>query len=104
MRLFFKQNVVMIFTTWVNEILEAATQVANHHGLDELVVTSGIEGTHHLTSSHYEGRAVDLRLPHGTQAGHKEFYEDLQVELGDEYYVEQEGDHIHVQVRRGVNP
>lgn len=71
-----------------------ADSVYKKHGA-EAVVTSAKDGEHSQHSLHYEGLAIDLRTrnvpdPEAVRA-------ELQEELGPDYAVIFEGDHIHVQ-------
>jgi hypothetical protein len=69
-----------------------------------LTVTSGLDGEHkahsprHPRSLHYEGLALDLRLP-SRHTGHvqcdAEMKANLQQALGSEFDVVLEGDHLH---------
>lgn len=97
-----KQNVVLIANGWVLRMMEAACLVYGKYGETTCVVTSGIEGTQHSpNSSHYEGRAIDFRVPRYELAV---VAEALRKELGENYIVLVEGNHLHVQVKRGVSP
>ena len=59
-----KPGVRLALCHWtVGHIVHIADQVYEAHGENELVVTSGTEGTHSPGSLHYVGLAVDLRLP-----------------------------------------
>lgn len=65
------------------------------HGSD-LVVTSAIEGTHSRASIHYTGGAVDLRRPLDPATA-QAVARDLKADLGDDFDVVLEVDHIHVE-------
>lgn len=69
----------------------------------EAVVTSGVEGRHKSGSKHYDGYAIDLRTREfeGGSMGEvcRSFSERLQAELGNDYFVLQESDHIHLDYR-----
>ena len=71
--------------------------VAGH----EAVITSTTEGTHSPGSLHYVGQAVDAALPgtHGMvrKATATEVLSELRKELGPDYDVVLERDHIHVE-------
>ncbi len=65
----------------------------------ELVITSGSDGTHNPNSRHYRGEAVDIRTrnlpnPEAVRA-------QLAAALGPKFSVLNEGDHLHVQVKKG---
>lgn len=59
-----------------------------------LTITSCTDGQHKEGSLHYEGLAVDLRLPN---AGKEKVVGQLAGRLGTEYDVILEADHIHVE-------
>lgn len=60
-------------------------------------VTSLTEGQHVTNSKHYIGQAADLRTNGLDPATVPQIASTLQAQLGPEYYVLLEGDHIHVQ-------
>jgi len=71
------------------------SSIAGKYGQAVAVITSTREGNHVANSKHYVGSAVDLRstgLTDVEAAGR-----ELQLELGSEYMVIVESDHIHVQ-------
>ena len=98
----FKRNVTVIFNTWVEHMIGAGLNIWNFFNEKTFVVTSGIEGRHSPTSSHYEGRAIDVRLP--SKKNRQQIAKKYQKTLGRKYFVLLENDHIHVQVKRGVRP
>jgi len=57
------------------------------------VVTSTTGDIHMVGSKHYEGNAVDFRLP----PNYRKVARDLQEALGNDYDVVLESDHIHVE-------
>lgn len=68
-------------------------------------VTAGIEGKHKRKSEHAGGRAIDLRtwsdrtgiqMSDHTKAN---IVQQLQDALGEEYFVQAEGNHIHAHYR-----
>lgn len=68
-------------------------------------ITSGIEGTHSVTSDHWAGRALDFRTWRdmtGVQMD-STLKRSLRIELerllGDEYFVLMEGNHLHISYR-----
>ena len=103
-KLLFKKNVTVVFNVWVNRIITDALSVWEAHGVATLTITSGIDGNHSPVSSHYEARAIDLRLPTGDQGVDGEIVQALQEKLGADFFVLLEDDHIHAQVKRGVSP
>lgn len=72
----------------------AAESVALRHG-QELVVTSGIDGSHSRGSEHYKGDAFDMRI--WFFADPRAVRDDLAVALGTDFDVILEGNHIHVE-------
>ncbi len=65
------------------------------------VITSGHDSNlHKSTSLHYKGLAVDIRLPsfyNGTPELDKIMSDNIRLNLGKEYDVVLEKDHIHVE-------
>lgn len=83
--------------TW--NIVDTAQEIWVANGADALVVTSFVGGRHSRLSEHYQGNAVDLRtrnLP-GGYLGSAAYRcaEQLHAELGNDYTVILEGDHVH---------
>ena len=62
--------------------------------LKDFVITSVVEGTHKRASLHYTGSAADLRRPVLRAA---EIVADAKGQLGDDFDVVLEGDHIHLE-------
>lgn len=79
----------------MREVLIVANAVWNEQG-QELVVTSGLDGTHSAGSAHYYGCAVDLRTRYFSQEQLAVVVRELRERLSTEYYVKLEKDHIHV--------
>lgn len=73
--------------------LPALDQVYAEFGT-EMVITSGKDGKHSEGSLHYEGKAVDLRIWNVLQV----LVEKLHEELGPDYEVILEKDHIHIEL------
>lgn len=84
-------------------VLIAADELWGEHG-EELVVTSGLEGTHSAGSLHYYGRAVDLRTRYFSDATKYRTAGKLYRKLGREYDIVVHRTHIHVEYdpRKGV--
>jgi hypothetical protein len=61
-----------------------AHAIWREHG-GQLVVTSGVDGTHKRASKHYSGQAVDLRIQGMPQAA--QAIAALKLALGDDYDV-----------------
>lgn len=81
------------------EIVLAATivdSVYRKYGR-ELVITSGVEGSHSKTSRHYLGYAIDCRTRFFLENQIPQVHREIVAALGDDYYVEFEGNHFHVQ-------
>ena len=60
----------------------------------DLVITSVLDGKHMENSLHYSGCAFDFRLP---EKNVNEIVLELRMELGNNYDVVLESDHIHVE-------
>lgn len=78
----------------VMKIIMTALDIYEDLGVP-LVITSLTDGTHMENSKHYSGEAVDLRTFYFTKAIAEDVTWQLQVELGNNYDVIFEGDHIH---------
>jgi len=94
---------VRTFIGWSEGILKVLPTIqtaCDNYGV-EFVVTSGVEGRHKQDSKHYEGNALDMRSRefNGGSMGEecRSFCEYLQAVLGGDYFVLQEGHHIHIQ-------
>ena len=79
-----------------------AKTIWRSHG-QELVITSGTEGTHSKNSLHYRGLALDLRTRYFTEDEKHRVYLDLQRHLDYKYRVFKEPTHIHVEYRPNDN-
>ena len=92
-----KRGVVLVSSeTYIFEIIQAAKVAYAHHGKD-VVITSGIDGSHKSNSLHYKGRALDFRTRHLTDNQRVEIVSELKAKLGGSFDVLFEGDHIHVE-------
>lgn len=63
----------------------------------QLVITSGRDGTHMSRSKHYEGNACDYRTRYFDDTTKAEVARTLAYILGDDYDVVVESTHIHVE-------
>ncbi|WP_159521759.1 hypothetical protein [Sunxiuqinia indica] len=73
-----------------------ADQVCRDHG-EEVVITSGVDGKHSLTSLHYSGNAIDIRTRFFSKAEAQQVRSEIKERLGIDYDVIQEADHIHIE-------
>lgn len=80
----------------MRDALIAAEELWKKHG-QELVVTSGMDGTHSAYSWHYYGYAVDFRSSYFMPPEAEQVAKQLQAALGTKYWVKFEKDHIHCQ-------
>ena len=78
----------------VFNIISVASSIWERQGWGTVVVTSISDGVHKPTSLHYWGKAVDLRV-WGIEVIHAATL--LKEELGKDYDVVVERDHIHVE-------
>lgn len=62
----------------------------------ELVITSGVEGSHSETSRHYAGLAIDCRTRYFDPDDIPTIKAALEEALGDDYLVLFEGNHFHI--------
>ena len=80
-------------------VLKAADRVWRDHG-QELVVTSGLEGTHSAGSLHYYGRALDFRTRFWERSEQEEVLKEMTTILEDteyEYDLILHSTHLHVE-------
>lgn len=101
MSLQFKEGVELRVTKTVNEILSLVVPVYEQFGCP-CVVTSGTDGTHDEHSKHYLGQALDFRVSNVQPDNLQPLIQTLKKVCGEKYFVLFEGDHIHVQVPKGV--
>lgn len=78
----------------VVKIMLVAEDVYDDFG-QEAVVTSLMDGKHKHNSKHYTGEAVDLRTFYFSTEEKEEVANILSDELGSDYDVVLESDHIH---------
>jgi len=62
-----------------------------------LVLTAGLDGEHSVGSRHYYGYAIDTRTRFWRKDEAQRVADEIQKELGTDYYVIFEGNHIHIQ-------
>ncbi len=77
----------------------AAVLVAGR--VEDLVITSGTDGQHMANSRHYKGEAVDIRT--SNLKDRAATIGRLKAALGPLFTVLDEGDHLHVQVKKGLS-
>jgi hypothetical protein len=63
----------------------------------DCVITSCIDGVHRQDSKHYLGNALDFRTRDLTPENGLALATDVRQQLGDEYDVVLEADHLHVE-------
>lgn len=68
--------------------------------VEDLVITSGSDGKHAPNSRHYKGEAVDIRT--SNLKDRAATIDRLKRTLGPMFTVLDEGDHLHVQVKKGM--
>jgi hypothetical protein len=68
--------------------------ILNDHG-QEVVITSGVDGKHRVSSAHYTGRAVDLRI--WDLKDKDRCITKMRAALGRDYDVVLESNHIHLE-------
>lgn len=66
-------------------------------GVDNMVLTSAIDGKHSTHSLHKKGRACDYRIWYLDQKDYRRFVQRCKAVLGAEYDVVMEEDHLHVE-------
>jgi hypothetical protein len=79
-------------------IMAAANNAAIDAGLvNDIVITSGIDGVHKIGSKHYTGDALDIRRSNIPPKLLDTYLTRLRGRLGGDYDVILEHDHIHVE-------
>jgi hypothetical protein len=95
-----KDGVIMSSQRVMRKVLIKADELWREYD-EELVVTSGIDGTHSAGSYHYYGYAYDFRTRYFSEEQSKNIAIELQTRLDDAipkmYKVVWEPTHIHVQ-------
>jgi len=81
----------------IEESVDAVTR--NVTGSDA-VVTYTTNGKHTNNSRHYSGDAIDIRTRNMKKDERLKVTDDLKATLGDQYYVLDEKNHIHIQYNR----
>lgn len=83
------------------EIILAAIVVDDiyrDHGRPEgVTITSICDGKHMPKSKHYTGEAIDTRTRYFNRSKQKELTQDIKTQLGNEFDVVLERDHIHIE-------
>jgi len=74
----------------------------NSSGISEMVVTSVVDGKHGVGSLHYVGYAADIRTWAIQNDSLPDFTKGLSEELGEEFDVVLEKDHIHIEFQPKV--
>jgi len=100
----FKQNTCVMWNATCLEI-KAAWEEACQRTISmayEPTLTSGMDGTHSLTSGHYEARSLDFQSCDVPFELRKNVQLAAQELLGSDYLVLLEADHFHIQKNRGV--
>ena len=96
-----------------DEIVSTMSQVVavfdTHARGEDVVITSGTDGTHREGSAHYSGNALDFRANHISDEQAQAIADELNARLGDDYDViferkdtdqvgeDEWSDHIHVE-------
>jgi uncharacterized protein YcbK (DUF882 family) len=73
-----------------------ADKIYAKHGY-ELTITSALDGKHSKKSLHYEGLAIDFRTRDIIKSHLQQIIGQLEFELGNNYDVVLEIDHLHVE-------
>jgi len=77
----------------IRRTLNSLDRIFKNYG-EHLVITSTYEGSHSPSSLHYANNAIDLRLPTTAKL---DIYQDIKDNIGDDYDVILEIDHIHIE-------
>jgi hypothetical protein len=74
-----------------------ADQVYSTHSIENCVITSATDSKHGEHSHHYKGLAIDLRTRDMDGNQKQIITSDIQKQLGTEFQVIFEVDHIHIE-------
>ena len=77
--------------------LQLALTYFQDQGIEDMVITSIVDGRHGIGSLHYVGYAADLRIWAIPDDKLAEFTVGLATHLGSEFDVVLESDHIHIE-------
>lgn len=97
---YIKEGVQLTASKTVLEILYGVHSACESLGVP-CTITSGRDGTHDPHSKHYTDEALDFRVRDIKVDLHQPLVETIKKYLGQNFTVLHEGDHIHVQVKRG---
>ena len=81
----------------IEDIVPVIDKVYNEMTGKDAVITSARDGDHMTGSKHYEGKALDLRTRDFSRDTAEKITVKLQNNLGRDYDVVNEKDHIHVE-------
>jgi hypothetical protein len=81
----------------ITNIEETVDRIHQTYANRDAIVTYTTNGRHSERSLHYSGNAIDLRTRDLTREQIAAIVEQLREELGDDYDVIFEGDHIHIE-------
>lgn len=85
----------------MQKVMKSVELIYKRHN-QESVITSGMDGTHSAGSFHYFGMALDYRTRFfENDAESIQVAKEIQEELGPQYTVLFETDHIHIQYNFG---
>jgi len=79
------------------EILLAIMMAERAFRPNEMVITSVTEGSHVRGSEHYTGNAFDCRIRDMSETRAREIAERIGVDLGNDFDVILETDHLHIE-------
>ena len=72
-----------------------AARIWQLHGMSQITITSANDGKHQTASKHYQGDAIDLRI--WSLPDLLGMADQLRQELGPDYDVVIEPDHLHIE-------
>jgi len=81
----------------LRNVLDKIDKVFLEHAKREAIITSGNDSRHSPNSFHYKNRAIDLRTRDLSSTVIGKIYFDLVRELGNEFDVVREINHIHIE-------
>ena len=81
----------------IKDAMQRADNISQTAFGKEAVTTSILDGKHSKGSKHYDGNAFDLRIYIYTKEQVNDYVELLKNELGPDYDVVLEDDHIHIE-------
>ncbi|HQK28460.1 MAG TPA: hypothetical protein PLC85_11090 [Smithellaceae bacterium] len=91
------EPVIIQLSAKIRNAMCTADRISQEVAGKEIVITSLIDGVHSKNSRHYSGNAFDMRVWIYTDSQRSQITKRLKSELGRDFDVIDEGDHIHIE-------